>query len=99
MEPIEIAIFGGIGLVAAGAVGSLLGKSQEETQKACDDLSESLRDATKNGLVFAVKAFDDTKAAFEEASLNFESLIEDARTEAAKSRNSSSPRQVDITSD
>lgn len=99
MEPVEIAIFGGIGLLAAGAVGSLFGKSQEQSQQACDEFSDKLREATKNGLVCAVKAFDDTKAAIDEANLNVQSLIEEARAEAARSRNSDSPRQVDITSD
>jgi hypothetical protein len=99
MEPVEIAIFGGIGLLAAGAVGSLFGKSQEQTQQDCDEFSDKLREATKNGLVCAVKAFDDTKAAIDEANLNFQSLLEDARAEAAQSRNSDSPRQVNITSD
>jgi len=100
MEPVEIAIFGGLGLVAVGTVGSLFGKSKEETQKVCDDLSESFRDATKNGLVFAVKAFDDAKASVDEARFNFDELIEEARAEANTSRDTgNSPRQVDITSD
>jgi hypothetical protein len=98
MEPVEIAIFGGIGLVAAGAVGSLLGKSQEQTQKACDEFSDSIREATKSGLVCAVKAFDETKAAIDEANLNFQSLVEDARAEAARTPKNDAPRQVDITS-
>ncbi|NJN63032.1 MAG: hypothetical protein HC795_17320 [Coleofasciculaceae cyanobacterium RL_1_1] len=98
MEPVEIAIFGGIGLVAAGAVGSLLGKSQEQTQKACDEFSDAIREATKSGLVCAVKAFDETKAAIDEANLNFQSLLEDARAEAARTPKNDAPRQVDITS-
>ncbi|MGD1903091.1 MAG: hypothetical protein ACFB9N_12730 [Geitlerinemataceae cyanobacterium] len=100
MEPVEIAIFGGLGLVAASAVGSVFGKSKEETQKICDDLSASFRDATKSGLVVAVKAFDDAKESFDEARLNFDEMIEEARAEAKTSREPGrSPRRVDISSD
>jgi len=105
MEPLEIAIIGGAGFLAAEAFNSLMKSTKPldtneagGTDKSCA-VNDAFRDFTKNGLVCMVQAFDKTKEAIDEANQNFQSLLDEARNEAEKSKNSSAPRQVDITAD
>lgn len=100
LEPVT-ALAVGLGAVilvpVVNAVGSAMGV---EPEKLGESLSESAREATKNGLIWGLEALENAQTTYAQAEESFRDLVADAMTEhkIKKSQKPVEPHEIEIVS-